>query len=148
MRSDAERSEWVVELRRLYAADPEQWPAPNVDPEVAWKEIGPLPKVEHPATNPHNPDKEKLARSYSLTQGCREANRSRALPATIPIWGGRMAERRALATGVFRFRAMRQRFETRGFIAHFFGMVALRLSKSKSSQCFGIRTKCEQRKKP
>lgn len=62
MRSDAERSAWVAELRRLYAADPEQWPAPNVDPEVAWKEIGLLPKVEHPATNPHNPDKEKLGK--------------------------------------------------------------------------------------
>lgn len=62
IRPDSERLEWVAQLRRMYAAPPEQWPAPNVDPGVDWKEIGLLPKVEHPAMNPHNPDKEKLGK--------------------------------------------------------------------------------------
>lgn len=62
VRSESERKEWVAQLRRLYASPPEQWPAPNVDPGVAWREIGLLPKVEHPATNPYNPDKEKLGK--------------------------------------------------------------------------------------
>jgi len=62
-RTAAERAARAAELRQVYAADPATWPAPHVDPDVAWKEIGLLPDVEHPADNPHSTEKEQLGRT-------------------------------------------------------------------------------------
>jgi len=59
----AERAARAAELRQIYAADPAAWPAPHVDADVAWKEIGVLPDVEHPADNPHSTAKERLGRT-------------------------------------------------------------------------------------
>lgn len=61
-RSEAERRDWVQQVRKAYSLPPEQWPAPNIDPDVKWREIGLLPPVEHPLANPHNADKEKLGK--------------------------------------------------------------------------------------
>lgn len=63
MRSDAARIEWAASVRELYSRPPAEWPAPHVDPGIAWRELGLLPPVEHPADNPHSPAKESLGRS-------------------------------------------------------------------------------------
>jgi cytochrome c peroxidase len=62
-RTAEERKARAAELRRVYAADPSTWPAPHVDPDVKWKEIGLLPEVEHPADNPHTTEKETLGKT-------------------------------------------------------------------------------------
>ena len=62
-RTADERKARADELRRMYAADPSTWPAPHVDPDVKWKEIGLLPEVEHPADNPHTTEKETLGKT-------------------------------------------------------------------------------------
>ena len=62
-RTAEERKARADELRRVYAADPSAWPAPHVDPDVNWKEIGLLPEVEHPANNPHTTEKETLGKT-------------------------------------------------------------------------------------
>jgi len=62
-RSAEERQQLAAKLREIYAGDPLNWPAPHVDPDVAWKEIGLLPEVEHPAGNPHSAAKEALGRT-------------------------------------------------------------------------------------
>ena len=62
-RSADERLKLAGELRQLYSAPPEQWPAPHIDPGVAWRELGLLPKVEHPADNPHSAAKELLGKT-------------------------------------------------------------------------------------
>ena len=61
-RSDADRSRLAAELRAIYAGDAAGWPAPHVDEGIAWREIGQLAAVEHPADNPHSPAKERLGR--------------------------------------------------------------------------------------
>lgn len=61
-RSAADRSRLAAELRGIYAGDTVGWPAPHVDEGVAWREIGRLPAVEHPADNPHSSPKELLGR--------------------------------------------------------------------------------------
>ena len=62
-RTADERKARADELRRVYAADASTWPAPHVDPDVKWKEIGLLPEVEHPADNPHTTEKETLGKT-------------------------------------------------------------------------------------
>ena len=61
-RSAADRRRLAAELRQIYAGDPAAWPAPHVDAGVAWREIGPLPPIDHPASNPHSRAKEVLGR--------------------------------------------------------------------------------------
>jgi cytochrome c peroxidase len=63
VRSDSERRDWVATLRAAYSRPPAEWPAPHVDPGVAWRELGRLPAVEHPADNPHTPAKEQLGKA-------------------------------------------------------------------------------------
>ena len=62
-RTAEERKARADELRRVYSGDPSAWPAPHVDPDVKWKEIGLLPEVEHPADNPHTTEKETLGKT-------------------------------------------------------------------------------------
>jgi cytochrome c peroxidase len=61
-RSAEERSRLAAELREIYSGDAATWPTPHVDEGVAWREIGRLPAVEHPADNSHSPAKELLGR--------------------------------------------------------------------------------------
>jgi cytochrome c peroxidase len=61
-RSEAARAAWAADLRDRYTRPPADWPAPHVDPGVAWRELGRLPPIEHPADNPHSPAKEDLGR--------------------------------------------------------------------------------------
>lgn len=50
-------------LRRIYALPQEQWPAPTIDPGVAWQELAPLPDTPPvPAHNPQTPAKIALGR--------------------------------------------------------------------------------------
>lgn len=60
VRSEADRRNHAEELRALYGRPAEEWPKPNVDPDVAWKEIGHLPTMSHPIDNPHHAAKVKL----------------------------------------------------------------------------------------
>lgn len=53
----------AADLREIYSGDPGTWPAPHIDPDVAWREIGLLPAVTHPADNPHSESKERLGRA-------------------------------------------------------------------------------------
>jgi len=62
-RTAEERKIRAEELRRIYSGDPATWPAPHVDPDVKWKEIGLLPAVEHPSDNPHTLAKETLGKT-------------------------------------------------------------------------------------
>lgn len=50
-------------LRAVYSQPPEAWPAPTVDQGVEWSEIGLLPEVKHPESNPHNDAKEQLGKA-------------------------------------------------------------------------------------
>jgi cytochrome c peroxidase len=61
--SAEERADRAAELRTIYAGEPASWPAPHVDPDVTWREIGLLPAVDHPADNPHSAAKEHLGRT-------------------------------------------------------------------------------------
>lgn len=50
-------------LRAVYAASPDHWPAPHVDPGVKWQELAPLPaQPPTPADNPSTPAKVALGR--------------------------------------------------------------------------------------
>ena len=62
-RTAEERAKFVEELRAAYAKPSSEWPAPTVDPGVEWKEVGLLPKPEHPADNPHSKEKENLGKT-------------------------------------------------------------------------------------
>ncbi len=44
-----ERSKRVAELRVAYAKPTAEWPAPTVDPDVQWKELGPIARPQPPA---------------------------------------------------------------------------------------------------
>ncbi len=61
-RTEEQQRQLAQELRLTYSRPPAQWPAPNVDEGVKWKEIGPLPKVEHPAGNPFSEAKAQLGK--------------------------------------------------------------------------------------
>ncbi|MCE9630278.1 MAG: cytochrome-c peroxidase [Planctomycetia bacterium] len=50
-------------LRDIYRGDPHSWPPPHVDPEIEWREIGLLPEVVHPESNPRSTEKEALGRT-------------------------------------------------------------------------------------
>lgn len=56
----AQRKDWADRLRLIYSQEPARWPRPTVDASVKWTELGILPEVEHPADNPHSPEKAKL----------------------------------------------------------------------------------------
>jgi cytochrome c peroxidase len=61
-RTEAERLTMARELRGIYARSPASWPAPHVDPGIDWKELGPVPEVPHPETNPFSTAKASLGR--------------------------------------------------------------------------------------
>lgn len=63
IRSPTERSELARRLREVYRAEPGGWPAPEIDPGVAWREIGCLPPVVHPEANAVNAAKVTLGRT-------------------------------------------------------------------------------------
>jgi cytochrome c peroxidase len=63
MRSPTERSELARRLRETYRAEPGEWPAPDVDPGVAWRELGCLPEVTHPEGNAVSAGKVALGRT-------------------------------------------------------------------------------------
>ncbi|WP_258394012.1 cytochrome-c peroxidase [Stenotrophomonas maltophilia] len=49
-------------LRALYSRPDAQWPAPQVEPGVAWQELAPLPAPVDPVDNPSTPAKVALGR--------------------------------------------------------------------------------------
>ncbi len=61
-RSAVERAALAVRLRSIYRGDPKEWPKPHVDPEIVWQEIGLLPPVQHPKSNPFSHAKAELGR--------------------------------------------------------------------------------------
>lgn len=61
-RSATARAEAARQLRDIYRRERAAWPAPHVDPGVEWREIGLLPKVVHPKSNPFNITKAELGR--------------------------------------------------------------------------------------
>ena len=61
-RTAAERADAARQLREVYRGVPATWPAPHVDPGVEWKEIGLLPPVVHPESNPLNDAKVTLGK--------------------------------------------------------------------------------------
>lgn len=54
-----ERTAHIAELREQYSQPRDAWPAPDIDEEIEWVELGPLPKITHPENNPGT--KEKIA---------------------------------------------------------------------------------------
>lgn len=56
------RKSQLAELRKKYEKAPSEWPAPTIDSGIKWRELGLLPKVEHPSTNPYSKEKEELGR--------------------------------------------------------------------------------------
>ena len=56
------RAEAVRQLREAYRGGPASWPAPAVDKDVAWKELGLLPGVNHPPENQPNASTTELGR--------------------------------------------------------------------------------------
>ena len=62
-RSATERAALAVRLRSIYRGDHAGWPKPHVDPEIDWQEIGLLPPVQHPESNPFNHAKAELGRT-------------------------------------------------------------------------------------
>ncbi len=57
--SAEERDAHIATLRQQYAQERQQWPAPDVDEDIQWVELGPIPKIPHPKENPGT--KEKIA---------------------------------------------------------------------------------------
>ena len=53
----------AAEVRQRYTGPSDAWPAPTIDPGVAWDELGPLPEVHHPAGNPYSAAKAELGRA-------------------------------------------------------------------------------------
>lgn len=49
-------------LRELYAGPPSTWPEPTYDMGVVYYELGPVPPVAHPESNPHSAAKERLGK--------------------------------------------------------------------------------------
>jgi cytochrome c peroxidase len=49
-------------LRSVYTGPSKTWPAPDVDPDVRWSEIGLLPPLTSPADNPTSPAKVELGK--------------------------------------------------------------------------------------
>lgn len=62
-RTPSERAAAARGLRAIYRRHPAEWPPPTVDPGVEWREIGLLPDVEHPASNPASAAKIALGRT-------------------------------------------------------------------------------------
>ena len=62
-RTTAERTALARRLRQTYAGPAAAWPAPHVDPGVAWRELGLLPAVVHPPENPYDAAKATLGRA-------------------------------------------------------------------------------------
>ncbi len=60
--SDAELKALAAELRAAYEKSPDQWPAAEVDAAVKVIELGLLPPVEHPESNPYSKEKVDLGR--------------------------------------------------------------------------------------
>lgn len=60
--TDAQRTAWAAELRRLYVQTSERWPAAHVDEGVEFVELGPVPSPPHPQDNPPSKEKEALGR--------------------------------------------------------------------------------------
>lgn len=58
--TDEERARTIEKLRELYSTDPSDWPAPELDPGVEHREIGPLKRAPHPEANPYSAAKRKL----------------------------------------------------------------------------------------
>lgn len=58
----AERKAYIDELRKLYAGEPDTWPAPTLDAGIDHRELGPIPEVEHPAENPGTDAKIELGK--------------------------------------------------------------------------------------
>lgn len=61
-RTEMERATAAKRLREIYRGSPAAWPAPTVDPGIEWREIGLLPQVVHPASNPFSSEKAELGR--------------------------------------------------------------------------------------
>jgi len=61
-RSAEERQSWIAELRALYSQSPDKWPTPHVDEGVEWRELGLLPEVVHPESNPFSQAKADLGK--------------------------------------------------------------------------------------
>ncbi len=60
--TDEEYKSLADELRVAYSKPPDQWPAPQVDPGVAFREIGTLPPIPYPPENPHTKEKAELGK--------------------------------------------------------------------------------------
>lgn len=58
----AEREVRAKRLRDVYSRSPAEWPAPEVDPGVAWVELGPLPGPVSPPDNPSSKPKVALGK--------------------------------------------------------------------------------------
>ncbi len=63
--SETQEYQSLAELRKLYASgDPAIWPNPNLDSSVVvgFKDIGHLPEVQHPESNPYSEEKADLGK--------------------------------------------------------------------------------------
>jgi len=62
-RTAVERAAAVKRLREVYRGAPRNWPAPHVDPGIEWRELGLLPQVVHPESNPPSSAKAELGKT-------------------------------------------------------------------------------------
>ena len=62
-RTATERDVEAQRLREIYSSDRSRWPPPMIDPGIEWREIGPLPIVVHPESNPLSPAKVTLGKT-------------------------------------------------------------------------------------
>jgi cytochrome c peroxidase len=58
--SAEERAKQIQELRTQYEKPTAEWPAPKVDEGVKWQELGLLPPMQYPESNPFSKDKAQL----------------------------------------------------------------------------------------
>ncbi|MAD47035.1 MAG: hypothetical protein CMH98_18735 [Oceanospirillaceae bacterium] len=59
----------LAELRAVYSRPPEEWPAPQVDAGVKWRELGPLDPMPFPADNPYSEEKVTLGQALFFDTG-------------------------------------------------------------------------------
>ena len=60
--TEGEYAKLAAELRRVYSGPVAGWPAPQVDADVKYVELGPVPAAVFPPDNPHSKEKEELGR--------------------------------------------------------------------------------------
>lgn len=86
-------------LRDLYSRPPAEWPAPALEAGIEHRELGLIPRPEHPAENPWNEEKQELGRILFFETRLSASRQISCSHCHVPEHG--WAEDRAISRGAF-----------------------------------------------